>query len=70
MPDFIDMWVPLILGTLRNPRCRRPATRREGEPGQRLEAAFGERPRAVGDAPSASKYLRISGWVLKRWNSS
>jgi hypothetical protein len=71
MPDFIAVCVPLIFGTLRKPAASpMSATAREGELGDRLEAALVERARAIGDAPPPSKTGRISGWVLKRWNSS
>ena len=54
MPDFIAVWVPLILGTLRKPAVS-PISAPPGKHqlGNRLEAALGQRPRAVGDAPAA-----------------
>ena len=54
MPDFIAVWMPLILGTLRKPAVS-PIEHAagKGELGQRLQSALGDRARAVGDAPAA-----------------
>ncbi len=54
MPDFIAVWLPLILGTLTKPGGA--ANQRAAgkiEPRDRLKTAFVERPRPIGDAPAA-----------------
>jgi hypothetical protein len=66
MPDFIAVCVPLILGTFRNPAVQ--PTRQPPGKGQfrnRLEAAFIQRPRAIGNAPPAFEHVANSGVRLE-----
>ena len=71
MPDFMAVWVPLILGTLRNP-AESPI---RAPPGKKSLGRDWKPPSTKARAPyeirrPSSSIGLIEGWLLKRWNSS
>ena len=71
MPDFIAVWLPLILGTLRKPAAQ-PMIAAPGTVSFGIDCrppSFSARAPYDTRRPP-SKVGRIFGWCLKRWNSS